>query len=647
MVTHRFPVVAFSPMCPGSMSCSVVGWRVSTSLTTRPKTHCVTRTRSCAGHYPRYYQEAAINRAVAAVLQARRGLRAARLLLTLATGTGKTKIAFQIAWKLKRVRVVKNIMFLTDRDYLLTQAMDNEFAPFRDARARIRGVLKTAQDVFFTTYQALAGSESSTPLYKRYPKDYFDLIIVDECHRGSAQDDSNWRKILEYFDSAVQIGMTATPLRDDNIDTYSYFGRPLVVYSLRQGISDGYLAPYRVRRVLTDRVEEEEEEAETLAEGHEPEPPADKQEPVACESSDEADAEPAIRLESSAAMVARTDVIAAHLARKLRETDTRAKTIVFCVDQEHARLMLEALEREFPAEIESFKARGENYIERIVSDEGADGKRALGKFSDSEKDAPVIVTTSKLLSTGVDMPPCKNIVIARPIGSIVEFKQIIGRGTRLDEPHKMWFTIIDYAGTTKHFYDPEFDGDPQFIELDNLNDTNEWAPGEETGGEPPAQAASPGDSASTSSSADGVDTSPARVDPTSSPTAPNSTPGRRLAEPRTDSASPSDSSSKAHQQVKQPRLAAPDAAVPAEPRVPSSPVPNAVPTADDVQPPSTEPAPALPERHASGAEFDHWRGWRQHRQCRCDSVVWAGRLWPIGRAADSGHARASARLRGN
>ena len=140
-----------------------------------------------AGHYPRYYQEAAINRAVAAVLQARRGLRAARLLLTLATGTGKTKIAFQIAWKLKRVRVVKNIMFLTDRDYLLTQAMDNEFAPFRDARARIRGVLKTAQDVFFTTYQALAGSESSTPLYKRYPKNYFDLIIVDECHRGSAR----------------------------------------------------------------------------------------------------------------------------------------------------------------------------------------------------------------------------------------------------------------------------------------------------------------------------------------------------------------------------------------------------------------------------------------------------------------------------
>ena len=364
---------------------------------------------------------------------------------------------------------------------------------------------------------------------------------------GQPRTISNWRKILEYFDSAVQIGMTATPLRDDNIDTYSYFGRPLVVYSLRQGISDGYLAPYRVRRVLTDRVEEEEE-AETLAEGHEPEPPGDKQEPVACESSDEADEEPAIRLESSAAMVARTDVIAAHLARKLRETDTKAKTIVFCVDQEHARLMLEALEREFPAEIECFKARGENYIERIVSDEGADGKRALGKFSDSEKDAPVIVTTSKLLSTGVDMPPCKNIVIARPIGSIVEFKQIIGRGTRLDEPHKMWFTIIDYAGTTKHFYDPEFDGDPQFIELDNLNDTNESASGEETGGAPRTDGASSGDSGSPSSSA--------REATPSSPV--------------------------------------PAATVPAEPGDTSSPVPSTVPTADDVRPPSTEPAPALP-----------------------------------------------------
>ena len=391
-----------------------------------------------AGHHPRYYQEAAINRAVAAVLQARRGLRAARLLLTLATGTGKTKVAFQIAWKLKRVRAVKNILFLTDRDYLLTQAMDNEFAPFRDARARIRGGLKTAQDVFFTTYQALAGSESSPPLYKRYPKNYFDLIIVDECHRGSAQDDSNWRKILEYFDAAVQIGMTATPLRDDNIDTYRYFGRSLVVYSLRQGISDGYLAPYRVRRVLTDRVEEQQEQTETLPEW--PMPSEDVQEAADCdprgrhesadtEPSNEVDDVPVIRFESGAAMVYRTDVIAEHLARRLRETDPRAKTIVFCVDQDHAKSMLEALEKEFPAEIASFKARGENFIERIVSDEGADGKRALGKFCDSEKDAPVIVTTSKLLSTGIDIPPCKNIVIARPVRSIVEFKQIIGRGT--------------------------------------------------------------------------------------------------------------------------------------------------------------------------------------------------------------------------
>ena len=258
--------------------------------------------------------------------------------------------------------------------------------------------------------------------------------------------------------------MTATPLRDANINTYRYFGGPLAVYSLRQGINDGYLAPYRVRRVLTDRVEEEQEEAETLAESPAPEPPGESQEVNDCESPVEPDRELAIRMESGAAMVARTDLIAEHLARRLRETEPGAKTVIFCVNQDHAQSMLEALERELPAEIASFKARGENFIERIVSDEGADGKRALGKFCDPEKDAPVIVTTQKLLSTGVDMPPCKNIVIARPIGSIVEFKQIIGRGTRLDEPRKMWFTIIDYAGTTRHFYDPEFDGDPQFIE---------------------------------------------------------------------------------------------------------------------------------------------------------------------------------------
>jgi hypothetical protein len=206
----------------------------------------------------RYYQELATNRAVAAVLQARRGRRPPRVLITQATGTGKTKVAFQVVWKLKQVKAVKNVLFVTDRDWLLTQAMDNEFAPFRDARARIRGELRTAQDVFFATYQALAGAEGRNALYRRYPHNYFDLVIIDECHRGSADEESNWRTILDYFADAVQIGMTATPLRSDNVDTYTYFGQPVAVYSLRQGINDGFLAPYRVRRVLMRGVDDPE-----------------------------------------------------------------------------------------------------------------------------------------------------------------------------------------------------------------------------------------------------------------------------------------------------------------------------------------------------------------------------------------------------
>lgn len=401
----------------------------------------------------RYYQELAINSAVAAVLQARRGLRKPRVLLTLATGTGKTKVAFQIVWKLKQARVVKNVLFITDRDWLLTQAMDNEFAPFREARARIRGELKTAQDVFFATYQALAGAEGRAALYNRYPRNYFDLVLIDECHRGSAQDDSNWRTILEHFNSAVQIGMTATPLRTDNVDTYNYFGDPVAVYSLRRGINDGFLAPYRVRRVLMRGVDP------LVAGGEASTPPAlSEEEQEALEAGEV----------SAGTLVSQTDAIAAHLARYLRATDLRAKTIVFCVDQDHAEKMRLALERELADQVAEFGRRGETYVERVVAEEGADGRRTLGRFSNPEEISPVIVTTSRLLSTGVDVPTCKNIVLARPVNSIVEFKQIIGRGTRLLEPQKTWFTIVDYAGATKHFYDEEWDGDPQFVDLDTL-----------------------------------------------------------------------------------------------------------------------------------------------------------------------------------
>jgi type I restriction enzyme R subunit len=207
-----------------------------------------------SGPRPRYYQEAAINRALIAVLQARRGLRQPRILLNLATGTGKTKVAFQIVWKLKRAREIRHVLFLTDRDYLLGQAMDNEFAPFGDARDRIQGAARTSRDILFATYQAIAADERRVGLYRDYPHDFFDLVMVDECHR--ARDDSNWRDILTYFTSAVQVGLTATPRRTDNVHTYAYFGDPVSTYALRAGINDGFLAPYRLRRVLLRKSED-------------------------------------------------------------------------------------------------------------------------------------------------------------------------------------------------------------------------------------------------------------------------------------------------------------------------------------------------------------------------------------------------------
>ena len=410
-----------------------------------------------SGQTPRYYQETAINRAVIAVLQAQHGLRKPRILLTLATGTGKTLIAFEIVWKLRRAGVIGNVLFLTDRDYLLGQAMDNAFTPFGQARARIRGDVNTSRDILFATYQSLAGEEGRSGLYHRYPRDFFSLIVVDECHRGSAQDDSNWRAILGYFDAAVQIGLTATPLRTDNVQTYDYFGGPVATYSLRLGITDGFLAPYRVRRVLMGPAVTAVKEEESGT-------------PSGVSDTDERRDDAIAAIDSGMvtigpALVEQTPIIAEHLATFLRNSgDPMAKTIVFCVDQAHAEQMRAALAQKCA----DLVSRYPDYVERIVSDEGTDGKRALGRFSTPDEPAPVIVTTSKLLSTGVDVPTCKNVVLARPIGSIVEFKQIIGRGTRLHEPEKTWFTILDYAGATRHFFDPAFDGDPEVVEIEVL-----------------------------------------------------------------------------------------------------------------------------------------------------------------------------------
>jgi type I restriction enzyme R subunit len=416
---------------------------------------------------PRYYQEAAINRAIIAVLQAKRNMRPYRILLTLATGTGKTKIAFQLIWKLKRTRAIRNVLYLTDRDWLLSQAMDNEFAPFGDARQRILGEASTSRDILFATYQAMADSETNPGLYHDFPRDFFDVIIVDECHRGSAQADSTWRVILKHFESAVQIGMTATPLSTDDVQTDEYFGKTIYMYSLRTGINDGFLAPYRVRSILMGPKQEDTSQAE-----------ADKAEQtgefvsnislLSDVSNDEDEynqiSSDLMIEETSATLRVRTQVIARHLALYMQQTNPLAKTIVFCVDQDHAEKMREALEQV----CSEFVTRYHGYIERIVSDEGTDGKRALGRFSTPAERTPVIVTTSRLLSTGVDVPTCQNIVLARPVGSLVEFKQIIGRGSRLYEPDKTWFTIIDYAGAIKLFFDPNFDGDPELVEVEPL-----------------------------------------------------------------------------------------------------------------------------------------------------------------------------------
>ena len=416
---------------------------------------------------PRYYQEAAINRAIIAVLQAKRNMRPSRILLTLATGTGKTKIAFQLIWKLKRTRAIRNVLYLTDRDWLLSQAMDNEFAPFGDARQRILGEASTSRDILFATYQAMADTETNPGLYHDFPRDFFDVIIVDECHRGSAQADSRWRIILKYFNSAVQIGMTATPLSTDDVQTDEYFGKPIYTYSLRTGINDGFLAPYRVRYILMGPKQEDTSQAEAHK-AEQTDEFVSNVSLVSDVSNDEDEynqisSDPIIE-ETSATLRARTQVIAQHLATYMQQTDPLAKTIVFCVDQDHAEKMREALEQV----CSEFVTRYHGYIERIVSDEGTDGKRALGRFSTPAERTPVIVTTSRLLSTGVDVPTCQNIVLARPVGSLVEFKQIIGRGSRLYEPDKTWFTIIDYAGAIKLFFDPNFDGDPELVEVEPL-----------------------------------------------------------------------------------------------------------------------------------------------------------------------------------
>jgi type I restriction enzyme, R subunit len=412
----------------------------------------------------RYYQQTAINKAVKVILEGKR-----RALLTLATGTGKTTIAFQIIyklwnnrWNIKGEHRRPKILFIADRSVLVTDPHAKDFALFGDARCLVPDEgLPSSREIYFSTYQSLAEDSNRVGAFRNLPRDFFDLIVIDECHRGSATDDSNWRLILNYFNQSVQLGLTATPLRDDNKDTYAYFGNPLYTYSLRQGIEDGFLAPYIVHRVVTEadatgwRPQQGQRDArgEIIPDGLYATPD----------------------FENLLSLLPRTKSVAKHLYDFMLKNGRFDKSIVFCVDQEHAD--------QFRREISNLNAdlvrQYPDYAVRIVSEEGDIGKGHLGKFMDIEEPIPVIVTTSRLLSTGVDVPTCKNIILFRMVNSMTEFKQIIGRGTRVrEDKQKLFFTILDYTGSaTRNFADPDFDGEPPLITEEEIDNNGETIPG--------------------------------------------------------------------------------------------------------------------------------------------------------------------------
>lgn len=391
-----------------------------------------------SGKAPRYYQLIAINRTVDAIARGEN-----RILLVMATGTGKTYTAFQIIWRLWKSGSKKRILFLVDRNILADQTKTNDFKPFGQAMTKITNrTADKAFEIYLSLYQAVTGVEEEQNIYKQFSPDFFDLVVVDECHRGSAADDANWRKVLEYFSSATQIGMTATPKETREISNIEYFGEPLYTYSLRQGISDGFLAPYKVVRIGLDRDLDgwRPEKGQTDRFGQE----------IEDRIYNEMDFDRQLILEK------RTELVAAKITEFLRATDRFAKTIVFCENIDHAERMRQALVNANP----DLAGANSKYVMRITGDND-EGKAQLDNFIDPESTFPVIATTSRLMTTGVDAQTCHLIVLDRRIASMTEFKQIIGRGTRINEDYnKLFFTIMDFKRATELFADPDFDGDP-------------------------------------------------------------------------------------------------------------------------------------------------------------------------------------------
>jgi len=414
-----------------------------------------------SGKAPRYYQCNAINSAVEAIAKGQD-----RILLVMATGTGKTYTAFQIIWRLWKAGRKKRILFLADRNVLVDQTMVNDFRPFGEVMAKLSTESKTieradgseakltaavdkkrridtAYEVYLGLYQAITGPEERQKLFREFSPGFFDLIVVDECHRGSADADSAWHEILEYFFGATQIGLTATPKETEYVSNIHYFGKPVYFYSLKQGIRDGFLAPYKVVRVHIDRD----------VEGYRPEPGKTDREGNEVED----------RIynlkdyDRTFVIDERTKLVAKKVSEFLKQSGDRfQKAILFCVDEEHAARMRQALVNEN----KDLCDQNHRYVMRITGSD-TEGQNELGNFIDPEAKYPVLVTTSRLLSTGVDAQTCRLIVLERAVGSMTEFKQIVGRGTRVHEDtKKFYFTLIDFRGATNHFADPDFDGEP-------------------------------------------------------------------------------------------------------------------------------------------------------------------------------------------
>ncbi|MAA87588.1 MAG: restriction endonuclease [Haliea sp.] len=421
-----------------------------------------------SGRAPRYYQAVAINRTVEAVARGQD-----RILLVMATGTGKTYTAFQIIWRLWKSRQKRRILFLADRNILVDQTKNNDFKPFGQAMTKIsRRQIDTSYEVYLSLYQAVTGTEEEQNIYKQFSPDFFDLVVIDECHRGSAAEDSAWHEILDYFSAATHIGLTATPKETREVSSIHYFGEPVYSYSLKQGIDDGFLAPYKVVRIDFDKDLQGWRPSKGMRDKF-----GELIEDRVYNLKD---------MDRQLVIEARTEAVAQKITDYLEATDPFQKTIVFCDDINHAERMRSALVNLNPQRIKENR----KYVMRITGDE-QEGKAELDNFINPESRYPVIATTSKLMSTGVDAQTCKLIVLDQHIQSMTEFKQIIGRGTRINEDYgKFWFTIMDFKKATELFADPAFDGDPVQIYCPQGEESpvppeepgTEGEPGDTTGG---------------------------------------------------------------------------------------------------------------------------------------------------------------------